>query len=233
MKRLAYILFSATLLLGSVINASAQGQWRQVSGFNAIASAGSFNVYVKLGGNESVRVDADEDIINDIETAVEGNTLKIWFKDHEYRHHHNGKANIYVEARSLNALTNSGSGSIKVDGTINAGNFKATLSGSGDITTAVKSDDLHAVISGSGSITLSGSTGEANFVITGSGEIEGKKLKTGSSTAVITGSGNVYVAADRSVSAHITGSGSLIYSGNANVSDSHYTGSGRVTKDGD
>jgi hypothetical protein len=137
-----------------------------------------------------------------------------------------------VEARSLNALTNSGSGSIKVEGTI-AGNFKATLSGSGDISAGVKSDELHAVISGSGSIKLWGTAGTANFVISGSGEIDGKKLKTNSSMAMITGSGNVYVAADRTVSAHITGSGSLIYSGNANVTDSHYTGSGRVSKDGD
>ncbi len=233
MKKLAYILFSVALFSVSAINASAQGQSRQVSGFNAISSSGSFNVYVKLDGNESVKVDADEDIINDIETVVEGSTLNIRFKEHGYRRHHNGRANIYVEARSLNALTNSGSGSIKVEGTISAGNFKAMLSGSGDITTAVKSDELHAVISGSGSITLSGSTGEANFVISGSGEIDGKKLKTNSSMAMITGSGNVYVAADRTVSAHITGSGSLIYSGSANVTDSHYTGSGRVSKDGD
>lgn len=233
MKRLAYILFSVALFSVSAINASAQGQSRQVSGFNAISSSGSFDVYVKLDGNESVKVDADEDIINDIETVVEGSTLNIRFKEHGYRRHHNGRANIYVEARSLNALTNSGSGSIKVEGTINAGNFKATLSGSGDISAGIKSDELHAVISGSGSIKLWGSTGTANFVISGSGEIDGKKLKTNSSMAMITGSGNVYVAADRTVSAHITGSGSLIYSGRANVTDSHYTGSGRVSKDGD
>lgn len=234
MKKLAYILFSVVLLSASTINASAQGQSRPVSNFNAITSSGSFNVFVKMDGNESVRVEANSDVINDIETVVEGGTLKIGAKDNwQSRHRDFGRVNVYVEAKSLNALTNSGSGTIKVEGNINAGNFKATLSGSGDIGTGVKSDELRAVISGSGSIRLWGSTGAANFVITGSGEIDGKKLKTGSSSAVITGSGNVYVAADKSVSAHITGSGSLIYSGSANIVDSHYTGSGRVSKDGD
>jgi hypothetical protein len=234
MKKFAYILFSVALLSISAIDASAQGQSRPVSNFTAITSSGSFNVFVKMDGNESVRVEANADVINDIETVVEGSTLRIGVKDNwQSRHRDFGRVNIYVEAKSLSALTNSGSGAIKVDGNISAGNFKATLSGSGDISTGVKSDELRAVISGSGSIKLWGGTSTANFVITGSGEIDGKKLKTGSSSAVITGSGNVYVAADRTVSAHITGSGSLIYSGSANVTDSHYTGSGRVSKDGD
>jgi hypothetical protein len=231
MKKLAYILFSAALLSVGAISASAQSQTRSVSGFSAITSSGSFDVFVKMDGNESVKVEANSDVINDIETVVEGGTLKIRTKDNwESRHRDIGRVNVYVEAKSLNALYNSGSGAIKVEGTINAGNFKAILSGSGDISTGVKSDDLHAVISGSGAIKLWGSTGQASFTITGSGEIDGKKLKTSSSSAMITGSGDVYVDADKSVSAHITGSGSLIYSGNASIVDSHYTGSGRVSK---
>jgi Putative auto-transporter adhesin, head GIN domain len=234
MKRIAFTLLSLMLLLAVTLNASAQSsttQTRQVSGFTSVASAGPFNVHIKLDGTESVKVDADADVINDIETMVENGTLKIKFKDHEYRHHDFHKADVYVTAKSLNALTNSGSGSVKVEGMITTGNFKAILSGSGNISTSVKSDGLHAVISGSGSIKLSGNTGDADFVVTGSGEIEGKDLKTTSANAVITGSGNIYVVAEKSVSAHITGSGSVNYSGNATISDARYTGSSRINKE--
>jgi hypothetical protein len=231
MKRLSYLILSAAIFSLVTIKASAQRQTRSVSGFNSIASAGPFNVYVKLDGNESVKVEADADVINDIETVVEDNTLKIRFKDREYRHHNIHKAEVYVEAKSLNALLNSGSGGIKVDGVINTESFKAVLSGSGNISTSVKSGNLHAVISGSGSIKLSGNAEDANFVITGSGEISGKDLKTSAVIATITGSGNIYVEAEKSVTAHITGSGSVIYSGNANEMNSRYTGSGRVSKE--
>lgn len=231
MKRLTYLILSAAIFSLIAIKAHAQSQNRSVSGFNAIASAGPFNVYVKIDGNESVKVDADADIINDIETVVEDNTLKIRFKDREYRHHDIHKAEVYVEAKSLNSLLNSGSGGIKVDGMINTDSFKAILSGSGNIITSVKSGNLHAVISGSGNIKLSGNAGDADFVITGSGEISGKDLKTNSVTATITGSGNVYVDADKSVTGRITGSGSVIYSGNANNINSRTVGSGRVTRD--
>ncbi|MDB5136733.1 MAG: hypothetical protein JWP37_3336 [Mucilaginibacter sp.] len=233
MKRIAFVLLSMMLLTAASFNASAQSstaQTREVSGFNSVASAGPFNVHIKIDGTESVKVDADADIINDIETIVTDGTLKIKFKDHEYRHHDVHKADVYVTAKSLSALINSGSGSMKVDGMISTSNFKAVLSGSGNITTSVKSDGLHAVISGSGSINLDGNTGDAEIVVTGSGQVHGKELKTQSAKVTITGSGDVYLVAEKSVSAHITGSGSVVYSGNANVVDTRYVGSGRVTK---
>ncbi|MBS1530919.1 MAG: DUF2807 domain-containing protein [Bacteroidetes bacterium] len=231
MKRLSYLILPAALLSLATTKASAQGQSRSVSGFSAIASAGSFNVYVKMDGNESVRVDADADVINDIETVVEGHTLKIRFKDREWRHHNIRKADIYVEARSLEELTNSGSGGIKVDGTISASNFKTVLSGSGNISASIKAGSAHATISGSGNIKLSGSANDADFVVSGSGEISGRDLRSNSVSAVITGSGNIYVQAERSINAHITGSGSVLYSGNASSINSSTTGSGRVTRE--
>ncbi len=231
MKRLVFILFAVALVSAATINARAQ-ESRQVSGFNSVASAGPFNVHIKMDGNESVKVDADADVINDIETVVEGNTLKIRFKDREYRHHNIHKAEVYIEAKSLNSLLNAGSGSIKVDGTISTDNFKTILSGSGNISTVVKSEHLNAVISGSGSINLSGSTDDdAHLVVTGSGEIDGRRLKAQAVVSVITGSGNIYIEAEKSIRGSITGSGSVIYSGSATSVTSYTTGSGRVTKE--
>src|ERR1700749_3191542 len=106
MKRLALPLLSVMLLSIAAINASAQ-ESRQVSGFNAVASAGPFNIHIKIDGTESVKVDADANIIREIETVVENHTLKIQFKHHgtwrEYNNIH--KADVYVTAKSLNALT--------------------------------------------------------------------------------------------------------------------------------
>jgi Putative auto-transporter adhesin, head GIN domain len=235
MKRVIFAILSIMLLWAAAIKVSAQEssvQNRQVSGFNAIAASGPFNVHIKLDGTESVKVDADSNIINDIETVVEGNTLKIRFKDRDHRRYEQNvhKAEVYVSAKSLNALINSGSGSTNVDGVINTDDFKVVLSGSGSVSTSVKSGQLHATISGSGSIKLNGSTGDAKIMISGSGQVEAKNLQTESANVVITGSGNVYVKAEKSVSAHITGSGNVEYSGNASVVDSRSIGSGRVNK---
>lgn len=231
MKRITFTLLSLMILTAVSISALAQGQKREVSGFTTVASAGPFYVHIKLDGTESLKIDADANIINDIETVVENGTLKIKFKNRENYHRNINKIDVYVTAKSLEGLINSGSGTIKVDGTISTANFKVVLSGSGNVSTGVKSDDLKAIISGSGSINLNGSTGDADIVVTGSGQVHGKELKTQSAKVVITGSGDVFLIADKSISAHITGSGGVVYSGNASVVDTRYTGSGRVTKE--
>ncbi|MDP9047219.1 MAG: DUF2807 domain-containing protein [Bacteroidota bacterium] len=234
MKKITYSILAVFLFIAAAKSVSAQSeQKREVSGFNSIASGGPFNVHVKIDGTESLRLTGDAAILDKIETVVEGEKLKIRFK-HEYEHNHDGdeagEVNIYITAKSLSGIANAGSGKMTVDGVVSGNNVKMALSGSGNITSSVKSDELHIAISGSGSVHLNGSAGNASISIAGSGELMGKELKTNTASVSIAGSGNAYVTAESSISAHIAGSGSVIYSGNASVSDSHTVGSGRVTK---
>ncbi|MDR3694519.1 head GIN domain-containing protein [Mucilaginibacter sp.] len=234
MKRLTYTFCAVMLIIIASFNALAQsGESRQVSGFHSIASAGPFDVHVNINGTESLKISAGSEIIKEIETVVEDGTLKIKFKHHhEWNSDNYGKIDVYVTAKSLSSLVNSGSGSIRVEGAAVSGEeVNVVLNGSGDIESAVKSGNLHATISGSGSILLRGSSDETKVVISGSGEVKAKALKTNSASVVISGSGNAYFNADKTVSAHIVGSGNVVYSGNATITDSKTVGSGSVSKE--
>lgn len=234
MKRLTYTIFAVLLVVAVRFKASAQTEEsRQVSGFHSIASAGPFDVHVNINGTESLKISASSDIIKEIETVVEDGKLEIKFKHHhEWNSDNYGKIDVYITAKSLSSLINSGSGSIRVEGAAVGGeDVNVVLSGSGDIESAVKSGNLHATISGSGTIHLNGSADNTKVVISGSGEMKGKELKTNSASVVITGSGNAYFNADKTVSAHIVGSGNVVYSGNATITDSRTVGSGSVSKE--
>ncbi|HEY0244283.1 MAG TPA: DUF2807 domain-containing protein, partial [Mucilaginibacter sp.] len=74
---------------------------------------------------------------------------------------------------------------------------------------------------------------DATLEISGSGEMRSKELKAGRVKVTLSGSGSAYVHADQTLSAHISGSGSLIYSGTASVTDIRTSGSGRVRKEND
>ncbi|WP_183561282.1 head GIN domain-containing protein [Mucilaginibacter sp. SP1R1] len=232
MKRKTFILLALAIALVT-FNTYAQdgtGSNRSVSGFNRVESGGPFNIHIKINGTESLRLDVDADLLDDIKTEVVGGTLKIGFK-HNFSFHRNIKrGDIYITAKSLEGLGNSGSGSTEVEGVMDGQNVSVTLSGSGGIKTAVKTSSLQVKISGSGSINLKGNANDADFRISGSGEINGRELKTESAIAGISGSGNVYVSANKSVSARITGSGGVSYSGNAAITETKFTGSGRVNK---
>lgn len=232
MKKLAYSIFTAVLVLTATLGASAQSsESRQVSGFTSLASSGPFDVHVNINGTESLKINASPDVIKEIETTVENGQLKIKFKhNNDWNHGDHGKIDIYVTAKSLSGLANAGSGSIKVEGSVSGENVNIVLSGSGEIASSVKSGNLHASISGSGSIHLSGSAEETKLIISGSGEMNAKEFKTGSASVTISGSGNAYFTAEKTVSAFIVGSGNVVYSGGATITENKTVGSGTVSK---
>lgn len=234
MRRIVYSIFAVILLSATTLTVSAQSEeTRQVSGFNSIASGGPFDVHIKIDGTESLKISGKAEAISQIETKVDDGRLQIRWKDHWKNHSedHFGKIDIYVTARSLSAVSNAGSGTMTIDGTVSGNHVNIALSGSGSISGAVKAGELHAAISGSGSIHLDGQADEAEVNISGSGSLNGKQLRTNTARVHIAGSGNAYLVADKSISGHIAGSGDVIYSGNATEEDVKTAGSGRIRKE--
>ena len=232
MKNLAYSIFAAILVMTTSLKASAQTtENRQVSGYSTIALWGPFDVHIKIDGTESLKITGDPDIVKNIESTVTDGKLEVKFKHHfEWHNDKNEKIEMYITAKSLNSLFNSGSGAVKLDGVLTGQSSVVTLSGSGEVDAAVKADEVHVNLSGSGVIHLNGGSHLAKIIISGSGQFIAKEFKTGDASVLITGSGSAYLNADKTLSAKLIGSGNVVYNGNATVSTTTI-GSGRVTKE--
>lgn len=233
MKKFVFKLLAATVALAATLSASAQSvESRQVSGFSRIALSGAFTVHVSIDGSESLKISSKPDVIKFIETVVEDSTLKIRFKDNLK----NGQGDsdrpidIYITAKALSSLANTGSGSVKVDGTITGTVVRIVMNGAGKIESSVQSGNLLVIMSGAGRVQLRGTADKAKVAINGSGEMNGRNLKTENTSVTISGSANVYLSADKTVSANIEGPGSVYYSGNATVTDKNIIGTGGVSK---
>jgi hypothetical protein len=231
MKHTAFLFLALTGILGIIGTVSAQStQNRSVAGFNSIANAGSFDVHVKITGTESLKITADASIIDEIETVVNGGTLEIRFKHQNQQHHYSGRVDVYVTAKSLYALTCSGSGALSVDGTIKGREVEVTLSGSGSISSGIGSDELETTISGSGKVSLTGSAAKTKVTMSGSGQLRAADLKTDVADISIAGSGNIWLNVNKSISGSIIGSGDVTYTGTATISGVNTIGSGRIRK---
>lgn len=232
MKAIVYSFFAFIGLLGCVGKAAAQSeQNRAVSGFHRVADAGSFMVHVKLGGTESLVLKGDADYLGDIETRVtSGGTLEIRWKEGTEPHHYSGRIDVYVTAKALDGLTCSGSGTLEVDGVVSGGDVSVTLSGSGDIVSAIDASKLGVTLSGSGNIRLKGKAAQANISISGSGKLSADALSADNADVSIAGSGDIYIKANKTISASIVGSGSVYYSGTATISSVRTVGSGRISR---
>jgi hypothetical protein len=240
MKKVLF-LFASVLLLGPVYAAgtpsAAAGvtapfdQTRDVSGFSGVAAAGGFDVFVATGGQESVRLEGDNDLLDKIETVVEGKMLHIRTKK-EYQHDQLdfSDVKVHVVARELNSLVLSGSGKMQVNSPLKADAFSATVSGSGRIEAGqISSNRLKATVSGSGGLNAGGSAKETEITVSGSGSFNGKNFTAGDAKVRVSGSGDVYLRAENTLDGALSGSGTIHYSGNAKVTE-RKSGSGRIVK---
>ena len=209
---------------------------RQVSGFTSVTLAGIGNVYLTQGETESVRIEAEDNLIPYFDTSVQGSTLKIGLKD-QYMGisiRPTQPVKFYVTLPKIEAVTLAGSGNI-LAGKIQAGAFKISLLGSGDISTdTLAATNLDIQLSGSGNISLGSiSASEVTANIAGLGDIQVATLTAQKISSRTAGSGDITIGGKvTEQSAEILGSGDYQAGGlKSDTATVRVTGSGnaRVT----
>lgn len=210
------------------------GNIRNVSGFSGIGVGGHFKVFVKIGNEESLRIEADNEALSEIITEVKDNTLYIKTKKDNWKFWNNYKKEVivYVTAKKLKNLAVSGSGSLKVEDELKSDEINLAVSGSGNMSLSLSAKEVSSAISGSGSINVTGSASESSISVSGSGNFDGLDLKTNKTSVVVSGSGKASVYSDTEISSIISGSGSVNYKGNAQTTNSKTSGSGKIKKIG-
>ncbi|MEH6305105.1 head GIN domain-containing protein [Olivibacter sp. CPCC 100613] len=204
---------------------------RDVRDFNSIQNNGSFHVFVKMGNTESLKLEGDPEILQNVETVVEQGTLKIRMKKNlNWFSMNKGHVSVYITAKRLVGLSQSGSGKIEIANPINSPSLDMKVSGSGNISCTAKVDDFSANISGSGQIDIEGSTDSNDIRISGSGKFNGAKLTANSTNVNISGSGDAYVFTNQELNAKISGSGSVHYGGSVKSVNASTSGSGKVRR---
>lgn len=199
---------------------------RTVSSFSRVELKIDAEVILTQGPQREVRVEAQRNILDVLETELSGDELQI-----EYGHARvvgHDPVKVYITAPSLSEVEVSGSGKLRTAGAWSASSFKVGVSGSGDADVELSGvDGLRTSVSGSGEVKLRGAANTNNINISGSGKVSAYDLSTLDTYVSISGSGKTYVRASRTLSAEISGSGTVYYRGTPTVT-SRISGSGKV-----
>lgn len=204
---------------------------RSESGFNGVKSFGSFDVTLVPSDNRSVKVEADENLQQYIETYVDGNILEIKTKEgYNLRPRHSIRITVF--GPSFTVLETNGSGNIIGQGSLNndsGSNVNLGVHGSGNIEVEMHAGRIKSEIAGSGNIKVTGTSNEFKGGIYGSGNIRAGNLQSRDCRVEIAGSGNAEVYATNKLEVNVMGSGEVKHRGNAQV-NTKITGSGSVVK---
>jgi hypothetical protein len=129
---------------------------------------------------------------------------------------------------SLEHLEMNGSGDVR--STLSASSLDVGISGSGDLdVSSIDASSVTLDISGSADVEFSGSTDDLQVTIDGTGDVQLDALASLNAAVNITGSADVKVAVSSRLRADISGSGSIVYTGNPQV-DQSVSGSGEISR---
>jgi len=116
-------LFILTLVIlfgtNTTVLASNETENRKVKEFNEIKVSAGIDLYLKMGDTESVKIVADDDIIDEVVTEVKDGTLRIYMKKSNWFNWNGNKTRkAYVTVKELNVLQASSGSDVRSENTL-------------------------------------------------------------------------------------------------------------------
>lgn len=210
-------------------NGTMKTEARSAEAFTNVDVSGNFDVYVKQDSVSSIRVEADENLMEYIIIQTEDNTLRIRTKDGANLKSANG-IKVYVSNPSYMDFDASGACDIESQSKItNLEMISVGLSGASSVKLDVSAPKVTVDGSGASTVSLSGTT--KNFDVDGSGSTNIKcyELLSENTSVGLSGAGDAQVYASVSLDVEISGAADVRYKGNATVKQS-ISGAGSVRK---
>lgn len=167
---------------------------RPISGVTGVDLATIGNVIIEIGEKESLRIEAEDNLMKYFETDIRGETLKISTNPSTVNLRPTKPVYFFLTVKDLERVSISGSGDIQVPD-LESGQFNVDIGGSGDINMGdLLADRLEINIGGSGDV----STGRVivpslRVKINGSGDITLMELKADDLSLNVNGSGNLRI----------------------------------------
>lgn len=228
---LIILISSCNLVGGEKIrgNGNMKTENRTISSFDAVYVSGNTDLFVKQDSIFSVRIEADENLMEYIITELDGSTLKIRSKD-GVNLKSSRSIKVYVSAPSFKHFNASGSCNIFGENKITSSEAIAIdISGASDVKMELMAPQIETDLSGASSLTLAGQTKDFKVNGSGSTDINCFDLQTENTIIELSGAGSASVFASLKLDVRSSGAADVRYKGNATVSQK-LSGAGSVKK---
>ena len=194
---IAFVVLMATVLgcnfCSWICSGKVISEFRNVRDFNKIDFKLVGSLEIVQGLNESVRIEADDNVIPIIETVVEDGILKFrmikwkWFRNVK-------KLKVCVSVKNLCLVKNQGVGSIEIK-KLQTPSLTLILSGVGSLNLQdLETDSLDAQLTGVGSLNInSGIAKKQTILVSGCGSFNGKNLVGETGVVTVSGCGSAKI----------------------------------------
>jgi uncharacterized protein YdeI (BOF family) len=201
-------------------------QDRKVAGFTGIQVSGGFQVEISQGNKEGVKLELEENLMNQVKTEVRNGVLRIY---NEGSITTSKSMKAYVTVKDLNKVEISGGVKLTGKSTFKANTFDLDLSGGSKVTLAIDTKKLTADMSGASKVELSGKADEVEMDMSGASNVNAADLETKRMKVGASGASKVKVYASEALDINASGASSVQYKGSPSIT-SDVSSAARVSK---
>ncbi len=200
---------------------------REVEPFNKLKVSSGIDVYITQGDVETLKLEADENLHDVINTEVREGTLRIWT---EYNIRKAEDKKVHLSYRDLSSIKISSAGDVYGTNRMKAGDLRLSLSSAGDLELELDAGSIDINISSSGDARLSGTTDVLEASLSSAGdlhafELVAKKCKVNASSA-----GSARVNASEELDMSSSSAGDIHYKGDAKITRMSTSSAGSIVK---
>ena len=199
------------------------------SGYNTIEVSGDFVVSLNFSNSqESISLEANNNIMDKVDIYKDGNTLKLKLK-----HHWNwkGKLILKVDISTKGMINNfklSGDAIVKVNDPIHTNSLELMLKGDSILDAEIKVNEVTVMAKSDSVVTLSGTVNKLEAQLSSDSLLKAKKLNIENADLDLSGDSEAWVNVSTSLSAVASGDSILRYAGNPDVKRSITTGDSEI-----
>ncbi len=208
------VVFSGGCGLGGIKNLSvvqgsgnAKTETRKADGFKSVDASGAVNVEIVVQKGFSVSVEADDNLLENIKTEVNGDTLKIYSEDSISP---KTRVNVKISMPEIIGLELSGASNANVSG--------------------VNSDLIELKASGASKVKIDGQVIKLRADASGASKIDAEGLKVEDANVDASGASSATIMATEEVDLDASGASKITYVGEPKRIKQNASGASSITK---
>ena len=195
--------------------------------FNAIKASQGLDVYLTQGSEESIVIEADENLHNLIKTEVRDNELRIYA---EKNIGHASSKKIIVTYKDLSKITSTSGSDVLSTNTITTDYLELDSSSGSDMRLDINTQTLSCHSSSGSDLKLSGSTEKLIAKATSGSDIKAGGLISQSSHVTANSGADITVNTEKEITADANSGGDIKYYGNPPIVNKNDGPSGSIRK---
>ncbi|MBD0258512.1 MAG: DUF2807 domain-containing protein, partial [Cytophagales bacterium] len=199
---------------------SGYGSRSDLRDFQRMEVNGPFVVTVEGGSEYGVNVQADNDQRDDIEVEVEGERLRIRYRNDAFPERFGDRNRIRVSVtmpRPLRELDLGGAANATVRGFGDFDDMDVQLTGASTATVELAVNRIEADLAGASRLILNGRTNKLQAEVSGASQLDALELAAEEAVVSASGAGEANVQVNRTLEAEASSAGRIRYRGDASI----------------